>query len=216
MKRHRGGLQTWATAALALVAVSLSACGHSRSLNVHAAVDARSYAYPNWDLSSVTVEKLGFLIDSGLDPLFRDGAGDTALHWAAAVRDPAYLALLLRRGYDRDVANDTGRTPLVAAMLAERDAQVRMLIAAGADLVRGDAMDNGPLHVAAQINEPRFVLALLEAGAPAGSRNRQGQTFQTYLFLTPDRLLNASTRLELGRVENWLTRHGIAIERRDP
>lgn len=217
MARHRRGLQAWAGADLAVAAVSLSACGYARSPVVRPAVEVRSYAAPHWDLSSVTVAKLGSMIDGGFDPLFRDEAGDTVLHWAAAARNPAYLELLLQRGYDRELVNHlTGRTLLVTAMFAERDAQVRMLIAAGADLARGDAMDNSPLHVAAQINEPHYVLALLEAGAPAGARNRQNQTFQPYLFMAPDRLLNAETRRELKRVEDWLTRHGIAIERRTP
>lgn len=217
MARHRRGLQAWAGTGLAVAAVSLSACGYAHSPVVRPAVEVRSYAAPQWDLSSVTVAKLGSMLDGGFDPLFRDEAGDTALHWAAAARDPAYLELLLQRGYDRELVNElTGRTLLVTAMFAERDAQVRMLIAAGADLARGDAMDNGPLHVAAQINEPRYVLALLEAGSPAGARNRQSQTFQPYLFMAPDRLLNAETRRELKRVEDWLTRHGIAIERRTP
>lgn len=217
MAGHWSWRWAWTRAGLAIAAISLSACGYARGPIVHPAIDTRSYATPYWDLSSETVANFGFLIDRGLDPLLYDKAGDTALHWAAAARDPAYLEMLLQRGYDRDLTNSlTGRTLITTAMIAERDAQVRALIAGGADLTQVDAMGNGPLHVAAQINEPRYVLALLEAGAPAGMRNRQGHSFQSYLFLTPDRLLNAETRRDMGRVEDWLIRHGIVIERRVP
>ncbi len=157
--------------------------------------------------------KVRGLLEAGVDPLLPDHNGDTGLHIAAMVRDPAYLAMLLGRGLNPDTRNAiSGRTPLIAAMLAERDRQVAMLLVAGADFTLTDATGNTPLHVAAQINEPRHVLALLEAGAPAGARNAQGQTFQRYLFLTPDRLLNASTLRSRRAVVSWLRRHGVALE----
>lgn len=157
------------------------------------------------------------LLDAGADPLSPDRDGDTALHIAAMVRDPAYLKLLLARGLSPDTPNSlSGRTPLIAAMLAERDRQVAMLLSAGASVGLADATGNTPLHIAAQINEPRHVLALLKAGAPAAARNAQGQTFQRYLFMTPDRLLNAETSRSRRAVASWLQQHGIALETKTP
>lgn len=203
----------WGPAWVLIAAAMLSSNGQG-CVVVYPIIAAEDYASPRWDLSPLTVTDVDNSLQDGFDPLFHDGAGDTALHWAAATRNPDYLRLLLRRGYDRDTANArTGRTPIVTAMLAERDKQVRMLIAAGADLARGDAMDNSPLHTAAQINKPRYILALLEGGAPAEARNRQGHTFQRYLYLIPERLLNARTRRELRQVEGWLRRRGIASEK---
>ncbi|WP_439569857.1 ankyrin repeat domain-containing protein [Sphingopyxis sp.] len=157
------------------------------------------------------------LLDAGADPLLPDRDGNTAIHAAATTRDPAVLKLLLARGLDPDTPNHVnGRTPLVAAMLAERDRQFAMLLAAGASVALADRMGNTPLHVAAQINEPRRVLALLDAGAPALARNAQRQTFQRYLFMIPDELLEADTLQARRDVASWLRRHGIALETKTP
>ena len=170
-----------------------------------------------WIAAGSSPEGMRALLDSGRDPLMPDRDGDTAMHTAAMVRDPAYLQLLLARGLSPDARNRrSNRTPIMSAMLAERDRQFAMLLTAGADVALPDATGNTPLHVAAQINEPRYVLALLEAGAPATARNAQGQTFQRYLFMTPDRLLNAETLQSRRAVAAWLQRRGIALERESP
>jgi hypothetical protein len=160
---------------------------------------------------------IGDLLGTESDPLAPDGAGDTAVHYAASARDPAYLKLLLARGLSPDAPNAiTGRTPLMSAMISERDAQVAMLLAAGASVSKADAMGNTPLHVAAQINEPKHVLTFLEANAPADARNAQGQTFQRYLFMTPGHLLNEETLRSRQAVASWLRRHDIALETSAP
>lgn len=162
-------------------------------------------------------DMVGKLLDAGADPLLPDPDGDTALHYAAMARNPAYLELLLARGLKPDARNRiSGRTPLMAAMLAERERQFTMLLAAGASVTQADVMGNTALHVAAQINEPRRVWMLLEAGAPPAARNAQGQTFQRYLFMTPDRLLNAETLRWRRAVASWLRRNGIAVETEAP
>jgi ankyrin repeat protein len=157
------------------------------------------------------------LLDAGADPLLPDRHGDTVVHYAAAAQNPAYLELLLARGLDPDTRNRvSGRTPLMSAMLYERGAQFRMLLAAGASTSQADAMGNTPLHIAAQINEPGHVLTLLEAGAPPTARNAQGQTFQRYLFMTPTHLLNEETSRARAKVTVWLQSHGIALEAGTP
>lgn len=153
------------------------------------------------------------LLESGADPLQPDADGDTAVHYAAGARDSGYLRILLAHGVRPDTPNRiTGKTPLVSAMMYERDRQFDMLLAAGAEPGRADRMGNTPLHVAAQINDPQRVLALLEAGAPPKARNRQGQTFQRYLFMTRESLLNARTRDARQAVIGWLQRHGVTVE----
>lgn len=170
-----------------------------------------------WIAAGSSPEGMRALLDSGRDPLMPDCDGDTAMHTAAMVRDPTYLQLLLARGLSPDARNlRSSSTPLMSAMLAERDRQFAMLLAAGADVGQSDATGNTPLHVAAQINQPRYVLALLGAGAPAAARNAQGQTFQRYLFMTPDRLLNAETLRSRRAVTAWLLRTGIALEAQTP
>lgn len=199
--------------ALAIVASSLWATAQGHEVLAAQRLTMVQPTVAQHIANGVAPRKIGKLLDAGADPLMPDRDGNTALHIAAMVRSPDYLKLLLARGLHPDQHNRlSGRTPLIAAMLAERDRQVAMLLSAGVDVGLADPMGNTPLHVAAQINEPRHVLALLKAGAPAMARNAQGQTFQRYLFMTPDRLLTAEALKSRRAVAAWLQRHGIALE----
>lgn len=111
---------------------------------------------------------------------------------------------------------ESGRTPLMTALIAERAKHFRTLLKAGAKPDLTDGVGNSALHVAAQINEPWHVLAMLEAGANPSLRNAQGQTFQRYLFMTPEKLLNAKTRKGMDAVRQWLAAHNIALEDSPP
>ncbi|WP_362580082.1 ankyrin repeat domain-containing protein, partial [Streptomyces sp. NPDC048417] len=106
----------------------------------------------------------------------------------------------------------TGATALTAALMAERHEHFAALLAAGADPGRADRLGNTPLHVAAKINEFGHALTLLRAGADPNARNAQGVTFQRYMFMSPDRLLNARTRGERDAVAAWLRERGVALE----
>ena len=166
-----------------------------------------------WALLNKRLDSLKALLDAGADPLQPGMDGDTVVHMAAMANDPAYLAELLARRVDPNVANaNTGAGPLRSALMGERAEQFHALLAAGADPDMPDRMGNTPLHVAGQINEPARALELLEAGADPMARNAQGVTFQRYLFMTRAALLNAETRRQREAVEAWLTAHGIAVE----
>ncbi|PWB84569.1 MAG: ABC transporter permease, partial [Methylocystaceae bacterium] len=154
------------------------------------------------------------LLNVGADPAQPGVDGDTAIHFAAMANDLEYLRLLLARHIDVDAHNGlTGRTPLMAALMGERERQFEMLLAAGARLNHADNMGNTILHLAAQINDAARVLRLLQQGAPAGARNRQGKTFQTYLFMTPERLLNAEAWQARREIIDWMVQNGIPLER---
>ena len=56
------------------------------------------------------------------------------------------------------------------------------------------------------------MLKLLQAGADPNAKNAQGVTFQRYLFMTRDAMLNAQTRRERDAIRDWLRDHHIAIE----
>ena len=166
-----------------------------------------------WALLNKRLDSLKVLLDAGADPLQPGMDGDTVIHMAAMANDPAYLAELLARGVNPNVANGTtGAGPLRSALMGERAEQFHALLAAGADPDMPDRMGNTPLHVAGQINEPARALELLEAGADPMARNAQGVTFQRYLFMTRAALLNAETRRQREAVEAWLKAHDIAIE----
>lgn len=173
----------------------------------------KQVTFLQWALLNKRLDSLKALLAAGADPLQPGMDGDTVVHTAAMANDPVYLAELLARKVDPNVANAvTGAGPLRSALMGERAEQFHALLAAGADPDRADRMGNTPLHVAGQINEPARALELLEAGADPMARNAQGVTFQRYLFMTRAALLNAETRRQREAVEAWLKAHGIAIE----
>lgn len=166
-----------------------------------------------WALLNQRLDSLKALLDAGADPKQPGVDGDTVLHMAAAANDASYLTELLARGVDPNVRNpESGAGPLRAALMGEREAQFRALLAAGADPNLADRLGNTPLHIAGQINEPARALDLLEAGSDPTARNAQGVTFQRYLFMTRASLLNAETRKRREAVEAWLSSHGVALE----
>lgn len=175
---------------------------------------ARNVTLLQWAMLNKSPRGFAILLDLRANPAQPGLEGDAALHFAAKANDTTYLDMALARGGAVDAPNATsGRTPLMAALLGNRAAQVQMLRAKGARLDVADAMGNTPLHIAAQISDSAHVLAFLEEGAPARARNRQGKTFQTYFFMTPERVLSADARTAREAVTAWLIRKGIPIER---
>lgn len=167
-----------------------------------------------WALYQRSVAGLRALLAAGADPALGADDGATVLQLAAMADDPQYLRALLAAGVDPNLGNTvTGAGALAAALMAERAGNFAELLAAGADPGRADRLGNTPLHVAAKINEFGHALSLLRAGADPRARNAQGVTFQRYMFISPDRLLNARTRGEREAVTAWLRERGIALER---
>jgi len=101
---------------------------------------------------------------------------------------------------------------MMAALMAERGDNAGLLLKAGAKIDAADRQHNTALHVAAKINQMDWVLKLLQAGANPNLKNAQDVTFQRYLFMTRDAMLNAQTRRERDAVRDWLRGHGIPIE----
>ncbi|WP_052756325.1 ankyrin repeat domain-containing protein [Lysobacter capsici] len=181
-------------------------------------VDLRSHGDKNvtlleWAVLNKSLDGLNALLDLGADPAQPGIDGSTVVHLAAMANDPAYLEALLAHGADPDTVHaHTGATPLSAALMGERPAQFKRLLAAGAQVNHADRMGNTALHVAGKINQPNHALTLLQAGADARARNAQNVTFQRYLFMTPTSVLNATTRQDRDALIAWLGEHGIAVE----
>lgn len=167
-----------------------------------------------WALYRHSVPGMRALLRAGADPSLGADDGKTVLHLAAMADDPRYLRVLLDHRADPDTPDTvTGATALMSALMGERADNLAALLEAGADPDRADRMGNTSLHQAAKLNEFDDVLAFLKAGARADARNAQGASFQRFMFMTPDRLLNARTRGERDAVVAWLRGRGIAIER---
>lgn len=173
----------------------------------------RGISVLQWALYQRSVEGMRALLAAGADPAQGADDGATVLQLAAMAEDPRYLRALLEARVDPNLPNTvTGATALTAALMAERHEHFAALLAAGADPGRADRLGNTPLHVAAKINEFGHALTLLRAGADPNARNAQGVTFQRYMFMSPDRLLNARTRGERDAVAAWLRERGVALE----
>jgi ankyrin repeat protein len=162
------------------------------------------------------------LLRAGAIPATGDPTGEHILLIAARVRDADWLAMLLESGIGPDIKRLPGEeiepigqsVPIGVAMMAGRDRQFDMLLAAGSNVNLTDRTGNSPLHLAAQINQPWQALALLKAGADPLARNAQGQSFQRYLFMTRDALLTDKARKGRAAVEAWLRARGIpTVER---
>ncbi|MEN1942021.1 ankyrin repeat domain-containing protein [Luteimonas sp. MJ174] len=153
------------------------------------------------------------LLDAGADPNRQSPGGGGPMHAAAFGDDPTLLRALLDHGGNPDLRNSvTGETPLVRAILGRGDAQVKMLLDAGADPGAADGNGATPLHAAGSINAGAVVMLLLESGAPAHATNSAGDTFQPYYFQLSESLLTARARGERQAVIDWLRAHDVPLE----
>lgn len=174
---------------------------------------ARGLPLLNWAMLNQSRRGFEALLAAGADPTLGDAGGTTAMHLAAQADTAYWLETLLARGVSPDTPNTiTQATPLMAALMAERQANADRLLAAGAKPDRADRQGDTALHVAAQINDAAYVLKLLQAGANPTLRNTQGVTFQRYLFMTKDAVLAADVRQKRDAVKDWLQQHGVALE----
>lgn len=158
-----------------------------------------------WAIWNRRADSLAALLQAGLDPAIPGMDGESVAHLAASVDDPRYLQVLIGHGAAVDLTGGkAGRTPIFRAVQSRRSAQFELLLAAGADINRSDAMGNTLLHVAAEVGDAGRVLQLLEAGANPDATNSRGVSFQTLLFAEDPARLNAKGRAERQAVQDWL------------
>ena len=181
------------------------------------AVGDKGTSLLEWAMLNKNKASFEALLTAGADPTHADEQGDTVMHYAAKANDAAYLDILLAHHVDVNTPNlISGATPLMGAMMAERDAQYQKLMQSGVELNATDRAGNTPLHVAAKINENQKVLDLLKAGADPTKKNRQNATFQRYLNMTPSSILSADARRQREEVVAWLREHNVPVEDAQP
>ncbi len=164
-----------------------------------------------WAVWNQRPDALAALLEAGADASMLGMDQETVAHMAAMANDPKYLDVLIAHGAPVDIVSPRGGwTPIFRAVQGRRDAQVDLLLKAGADLHRTDAMGNTLLHVAANVNDAARVLQLLEAGVDPNATNARGQTFRVALFAGSDARLNADGRSARQKVREWLAARGIA------
>jgi ankyrin repeat protein len=102
------------------------------------------------------------LLDGGADPSAPNGAGATALLWAAD--DFEMTRLLLEYGADVTARSDDGRTAILAATGRVGAAPtIRLLLEYGASPTDGSAETN-PLFASARIGDAEMIQLLLDRG----------------------------------------------------
>jgi ankyrin repeat protein len=161
-----------------------------------------------WTMLHQSKAGVELLLAAGADAAHVDEAGDTVMHYAAKANDSEYLDILLAHRVEVDIPNaQSGATPMMAALMGNRDVQFRKLLLAGANPNAADRFGNTALHVAAKIGQSERVLDLLKAHADPNARNRQGATFQRYLDMTPASLLTPEARQHREAIKSWLREH---------
>ncbi|MDO4694393.1 MAG: ankyrin repeat domain-containing protein [Eikenella sp.] len=157
--------------------------------------------------------ELSRLLAAGANPAELGIDGQTVLYAAAGAERDEYLRILLRAGVSPNLKARDGQSALVNALHAEKHDHMRLLLDAGANPNQADIVGNTPLHVAAKIMDYRAVLLLLERGANPALKNRNGHTFQAYLYPDENVPLNQRGRERLQKVTDWLQARGIPPER---
>ncbi len=124
---------------------------------------------------------------AGVDVNARDEYGQTALFAASVGRRYALALMLLDRGANPNLARDTGRTPLLAAIkrgfdtnFYEREPESQKLVNAllekGADVDARDEDGVTPLEEAARIGDAETIRALVARGANLATKNNEGES----------------------------------------
>ncbi len=136
----------------------------ARGANVNAR-DPRGLSALHLTVYTGQLEALRFLLDKGTDVRARGPSGMGPLHWAARAR-AEIVTLLLGRGADVGGRDDYGNTALVLAIREGAEANVRLLVEAGADLnARNPLTGDGPLDVALQEGRTEIAHYLRSRGA---------------------------------------------------
>lgn len=97
--------------------------------------------------------------------------GETALHYVVARRDNTWLAFLLSKGANPDLADNQGNTPLMDAVQARFEDGVRTLLSYKAQIDKTNGSGETPLIRAVQLGDVSIVRLLVAEGANPDKRD---------------------------------------------
>jgi len=131
-------------------------------------------------LRQKNLEALRLLLEAGARVRSPDEK-KSLLHVAAEIGDEAIVDYLIRRGFDPDAPDASGRTPLHYAAEEGHVAVIKRLLETGrVDLNARDAEGRTPLMLAARRGKAGVVLLLLSRGADPAIVDRQGKKALDY------------------------------------
>lgn len=123
---------------------------------------------------------LNELLERGADPCLKDSKGWTSVHFAAQIGSIRHLSFFLHHEKAKELfssQNDLGQTPFLTAVFWSRKEAVSFMLenhVAFHEIV--DKKGDNALHIAARLNHPSLVHALLEHDIPLDVVNNNGQT----------------------------------------
>lgn len=97
--------------------------------------------------------------------------GESALHIVIARRDATWLNFMLAKGANANLADNSGNTPLMAAVQNRFEEGVRMLMASGAQVDKVNGSGETPLIRAVQLRDLGLVRLLVAQGANPDRRD---------------------------------------------
>ncbi|BAV65236.1 ankyrin repeat domain-containing protein [Sphingobium cloacae] len=97
--------------------------------------------------------------------------GETALHYVVARRDNSWLAFLLSKGANANLADNQGNTPLMDAVQGRFEEGVRTLLTFGAQVDKTNSSGETPLIRAVQLRDVGLVRLLVAQGANPDRRD---------------------------------------------
>lgn len=107
-------------------------------------------------------------------------SGETGLHITVARRDLTWTQFLLQEGANPNIADNRGRTPLIAAAQIGFIEGVQALVDAGARLDVGNETGETPLIAAVHARNVDLIEILIKAGADPDRADNAGRTARDY------------------------------------
>nr|WP_202131774.1 ankyrin repeat domain-containing protein [Aurantiacibacter rhizosphaerae] len=106
--------------------------------------------------------------------------GETGLHLTVDRRDLTWTKFLLQQGANPNIADNRGRTPLIAAAQIGFVEGVEALVDAGARLDIGNETGETPLIAAVHARNIELIQVLVSAGADPDRADNAGRTARDY------------------------------------
>ncbi len=120
-------------------------------------------------------------------------SGETGLHITIDRRDLTWTKFLLQEGANPNIADNRGRTPLIAAAQIGFVEGVQALVEAGARLDVGNETGETPLIAAVHARNIELIEVLVSAGADPDRADNAGRTARDYATMpgVSGRVINA-------------------------